>query len=208
VTDAIAWTRDLGPLGPLALAVLAMASGIVVLPRAVLSVVGGLTFGLWAIPAIVVGSTLGASLAFMTARRLMRERLVRVVARRPTFQAYLDSITAEGWKVLILMRLGSPLPGTALNYLAGATGLRLRDFACATFIGIAPPVALYGTLGMTGRAALNGHGPEIGWVQMAMLGVGVITTLTAAVVVSRAAKVRLAAYGRATGPAGCLASQP
>ena len=190
--EAITWARDLGPAGLLVLGVLAMASGLVILPRSVLSVVGGLTFGFWALPAIVIGSTLGASLAFMVARHLMRERLARVVAGRPTLRAYLDSISAEGWKVVILLRLGSPFPGTPLSYFAGMTGLRLRVFACATFIGIAPPVALYVSLGMAGWAALDGSGPEIGSAQTALLGVGVMTSITAAVMVSRAAKARLA----------------
>ena len=70
--EAVTWARDFGALGLLALGLLAMASGMVILPRAALSVVGGLTFGLWAVPAIVIGSTLGASLAFVAARHLMR----------------------------------------------------------------------------------------------------------------------------------------
>jgi uncharacterized membrane protein YdjX (TVP38/TMEM64 family) len=191
VIEAVTWARDLGPAGLLALGVLAIASGVVILPRSVLSVVGGLTFGLWALPAIVIGSTLGASLAFMAARHVMRERLVSVIAGRPTLQAYLDSIDVEGWKVVLLLRLGSPFPGTALSYCAGMTRVRLHVFACATFIGIAPPVALYVVLGMAGRTALDGSGPEIGLVQAVLLGVGVITTITAAVLVSRAAKARL-----------------
>src|SRR3954453_15179435 len=139
-----------------------MASGLVILPRSVLSVVGGLTFGFWALPAIVIGSTLGASLAFMVARHLMRERLGGVGAGCAALRAYVDRISAEGWKVVILLRLGSPFPGTPLSYLAGLTGLRLRVFACATLIGIAPPVALYVSLGAAGGAALDGGRAEIG----------------------------------------------
>ena len=189
--EAVEWARDLGPAGLLALGVLAIASGLVILPRAVMAVAGGFAFGLWALPAIVIGSTLGASLAFMAARHLMRERLARVVARRPKLQAYLDSISAEGWKVVVLLRLGSPLPGTALNYLAGVTGLRLRVFSCATLIGIAPPVAFYVSLGMAGRVALDGSG--MGSLPTPLLGVGVVTTAVAVIVVSRAAKARLEA---------------
>jgi len=202
VLEAVTWARDFGALGLLALGVLAMASGMVILPRAALSVVGGLTFGLWAVPAIVIGSTLGASLAFVAARHLMRDWLARVVACRPRLRAYLDGISAEGWKVVILLRLGSPCPGTPLSYLAGLTGLRLHVFTCATLIGIAPPVALYVSLGAAGRAALDGGRPEIGSVQMALLGVGVVTTITAAVVISRAAKARLATQIRPPVPAG------
>jgi len=189
--EAFEWARDLGPVGLLALGVLAVASGLIILPRAVMSVAGGFTFGLWALPTIVIGSTLGASLAFMAARHLMRERLARVVARRPKLQAYLDSISAEGWKVVVLLRLGSPLPGTALNYFAGVTGLRLRVFSCATLIGIAPPVALYVSLGMAGRVALDGSG--VGLLPTPLLGVGVVTTAAAVFIVSRAAKARLRA---------------
>jgi uncharacterized membrane protein YdjX (TVP38/TMEM64 family) len=189
--EAIEWARDFGPVGLLALGVLAMASSVVILPRAVLSVVGGVTFGFWAIPTIVLGSTLGSALAFVAARYLMRERLAKVAARRPKVQAYLDSLGAEGWKVVILLRLG-PLPGTPLNYLAGVTRLRLRVFSGATIIGMAPPVALYASLGTAGRGALDGPGPEVGLVQTVLLGVGVMTTIAAATVICRAAQTRLA----------------
>jgi len=135
---------------------------------------------------------LGSSLAFMAARRLMRERVARVVGRRrPKLRAYLDGVHAEGWKVVVLLRLGSPIPGTVLNYAAGMTGLPLLVFSCATLIGIAPQVILFVWLGMLGQSALNG--PETGSIQAALLGVGVLTTVAAAAVVSRAAKARLAA---------------
>ncbi len=51
-----------------------------------------------------------SSFQFITARHFMRERLASVVARRPTLQAYLDSVSAEGWKAVILLRLGPPFP--------------------------------------------------------------------------------------------------
>src|SRR5215217_4996993 len=83
------------------------------------------------------------------------------------------------------IRLGSPIPGTPLNYFAGLTQLRLRVFSCATLIGITPPVVLYVWLGRAGRTVLDGSGPNIGPVQAILLGVGIVTTVTATVVVSR-----------------------
>ena len=141
VIELIGWARDLGLVGLLALGVIAIASGLIVLPRAAVSVAGGVTFGPWAIPAIMLGATLGSTLAFVVARHLMREPLARVVGCRPKLQAYLDGIDAEGWKVVVLLRLGAPIPGTVLNYAAGMTRLPLTVFSCATLIGIAPQVA-------------------------------------------------------------------
>src|SRR5215212_9256012 len=86
---------------------------------------------------------------------------------------------------------GLALPGTALNYLAGVTGLRLRVLSCATLIGIAPPVALYVSLGIAGGVALDGSG--VGLLPTPLLGVGVVTTAAAVFIVSRAAKARLRA---------------
>ncbi|HKG77632.1 MAG TPA: hypothetical protein VKA90_09090, partial [Beijerinckiaceae bacterium] len=68
---------------------------------------------------------------------------------------------------------------------------RLRVFSCATLIGIAPPVALYVSLGMAGGVALDGSG--VGLLPTPLLGVGVVTTAAAVFIVSRAAKARLRA---------------
>jgi uncharacterized membrane protein YdjX (TVP38/TMEM64 family) len=182
VAEALSWVANSGLL---ALAALAVASGLFFVPRPVLCLLGGAAFGFWAVPAIVIGTTAGAAAAFLLSRHVVRARFTSAVARRPSLGAYLHSIETDGWTVVFLLRLGSPIPGLALNYSAGLTGIPLRVFSGATFAGIIPHVVALVWLGALGRAVLDA--PEVRLLQAAFLGVGLITTVLAGSMVARRA---------------------
>ena len=176
---AIEWARDLGPVGLPALGVIAVASGLSSCLRAVVSVAGGVAFGLWAIPAIVLGATLGSSLAFVAARRFMRERLARVVRRRSSETSGLPRRRPRGG----LEGRRSPPIGIADSW-DGSELCRRDDRTAAAGILVRHPhrdcaagdsfcVARHaGAVGA--QRTRDGAGPA------ALLGVGVLTTVAAA----------------------------
>ena len=186
------WAKELGPFGLLALSALSLASGFIMLPRVALCIVGGAAFGLWAVPAILAGATTGAALAFLLSRHLLRARVAKALGRRPTFERYVAAIGAEGWKVVFLLRLASPLPAFVQNYAAGLTQVGLGVFISATFVGIAPQIALFASMGHAGTLAL--HSPELSSLQTTLVGLGIATTAAAFAIVTRAARARLVAH--------------
>jgi uncharacterized membrane protein YdjX (TVP38/TMEM64 family) len=137
------------------LALLFVAGTLTYMPRFSLYLIGGVVFGLAAIPAAIIGSTIGATAAFLLARTVLRDAVVRRVKARPTWQAALAAIDAEGWRLVALTRLASPLPGGAINYLYGLTGIGLVPYAAATAAGLIPPVTLFAGAGALGRFALQ-----------------------------------------------------
>ena len=142
-------------LAGLCLLALAFAvGGLSYMPRFTFSAVSGLVFGLAAIPAAVIGQTVGAALAFLLARFVFQGPFQRMVDRRG-WRGTLSAVDAEGWRLVALTRLASPLPGGAINYVYGLTGIALVPYVLATAGGLMVPVTLFGGVGALGQFALK-----------------------------------------------------
>src|SRR3954468_16054229 len=86
-------------------------------PRLPLCLAGGLTLGFAALPISAVSATAGAVLAFLASRHLLRSRFARAIRHRPAWQAVVEATDHEGWRLIVLLRLASPVPGAVTNYL-------------------------------------------------------------------------------------------
>jgi uncharacterized membrane protein YdjX (TVP38/TMEM64 family) len=177
----------LAGLGLLAL-VFALGS-LTFMPRFAFYSISGLVFGLAAIPAVIIGSTLGATLAFLLARGVLRGAFQRLVDRRPRWRATLAAVDAEGWRIVALTRLASPLPGGAINYLYGLTGIPFVHYMLATAAGLAAPISLFAGLGALGRIALKEH--PLG--QAAAFATGLVVLAIAVLLVVRRRRASLTA---------------
>jgi uncharacterized membrane protein YdjX (TVP38/TMEM64 family) len=164
------------------LAVLFVAGTLSYMPRFSLYLIGGIVFGLAAIPAAIIGSTVGATAAFLLARTVLRGAFERRVEARPSWRAALAAISAEGWRLVALTRIAAPLPGGAINYLYGLTRIGVVPYVVATAVGLVPPVTLFAGAGALGRVALAeaeqsvGRGLTIG-AGAAVIAIGVALVL-------------------------------
>ena len=153
-----AFAQEWEALGLAGLALLALVfalGSLTFMPRFTFYAISGLVFGLSAIPAAVIGSTVGATLAYLLARGVLRGTFRRLVDRRPAWHATLAAVDAEGWRLVALTRLASPLPGGAINYVYGLTGIPLVSYMLGTAGGLLAPVTLFAGLGALGRIALK-----------------------------------------------------
>ena len=105
----------------------------------------GLLLGPAGMPVALGGALLGSGVAFLLARRLGRgpaealcgprlERLKAKVEKRPVLS-------------IALIRIAPAAPATILNYAAGLTRIRLRDFLIGSALGGAPRILAYTVLG-------------------------------------------------------------
>ncbi|MBW3578560.1 MAG: TVP38/TMEM64 family protein [Actinobacteria bacterium] len=119
---------------------------VLLVPGAVLTIAGGVLFGTAAGTALaVVGASLGAAAAFAAGRRLGRDQVERMAGKR---LGRLDRwLERRGFLAILYLRLFPVVPFNALNYLAGVTGLRTRDYLLATVVGIVPGAFAYAALG-------------------------------------------------------------
>lgn len=114
----------------------------VALPGSVLTIAGGAVFGfVWGAVLNSVAANLGANAAFLIARGLGREGIQRLTRGR---LAGLDRAAEQrGFWGLLVLRLVPLVPFNALNFGAGLTGIRWRDYALATAVGILPGTLVY-----------------------------------------------------------------
>jgi uncharacterized membrane protein YdjX (TVP38/TMEM64 family) len=183
--------RDAGSVGLVALAILFAIGAMTFVPRPIMCAISGGVFGFASVVPILIGSTLGSTLAFLLARYLFRARFDRLVNEKPRLKAPLKAVDQEGWRLVALLRLHSPLPGSLVSYLCGLTGMGALSYSTATLVGIAPQVVLYIYLGVVGDALLRyGLNPQ---VQLAFLVLGLLLMGVAMTLVVRRTRLILKA---------------
>ena len=186
ITQALVdFLRRWGELDPSSAAVLALlfvAGGLVPVPRTFMSLAAGVVFGMAAVPVIMPATTLGSLIAFLLARHLFAARLWGWVERKPKALAIMNAVNAEGWRIVGLCRLASPIPSTIQNAIFGLTRIELWPYLWATFLFTIPQTLLYVYLGAVGKAALLG---ESGGVNLGVLIAGGLTFLGVVLLITR-----------------------
>ena len=108
------------------------------LPGLPITLAGGVLFGpFWGVVYTGFGATVGASLAFLTARYLARD-WVGSKLRGTKLAALDDKVARHGWKIVAFTRLIPVFPYFLLNYAFGLTRISLAAYAVATFFAMLP----------------------------------------------------------------------
>ena len=113
------------------------------LPAAtVVTLAGGALFGLWTgVVVISFASTLGASLAFLLARYLLRDSVRRRFGEK---LSRIDrGMAEEGAFYLFTLRLIPLFPFFVINSLMGLTPMRLATYAWVSQLGMLPATVVY-----------------------------------------------------------------
>lgn len=104
---------------------------------AILSLAAGAVFGsLMGTLYAVVAAAVGAALAFLVARYLLRDAILKRFG--PQLEGLNRELEARGFNYLLFLRLVPLFPFFLINLAAGLTRLPLRTFVLGTLIGIIP----------------------------------------------------------------------
>jgi len=185
-----AWIESMGALGVLIYSLAYAAALVVLLPAAPFTIGAGLIYRFWGFPLALLSATLGASLAFLVSRHVVRSRVARIIAGRRTLKAVDRAVAIEGWRVVGLLRLSPLVPFNLQNYALGATSVGFWPYVAATAVGTAPGCLLYVYLGVIGKVST-----EAGALKWAFVAVGLLATIAVAVLVGRRAQRVLARKG-------------
>jgi pyruvate/2-oxoglutarate dehydrogenase complex dihydrolipoamide dehydrogenase (E3) component/uncharacterized membrane protein YdjX (TVP38/TMEM64 family) len=156
---AFAHYRDLHPI----VASLAFFGAYVVvtalsIPGAtVLTLAAGALFGIvWGVFLVSFASTLGATLAFITSRYLLRDFTTAQFSGR--VQAINAGVEREGWMYVLSLRLVPAIPFWLVNLVMGVTSIRLATFWLASQLGMLPATIVYVNVGtrLSGVTSLRG----------------------------------------------------
>ncbi|CAL0309062.1 unnamed protein product [Lupinus luteus] len=138
--DFLIWVdRDLGPWGPLVLAVAYIPLTVLAVPASVLTLGGGYLFGLpVGFVADSIGATIGAGAAFLLGRTIGRSFVVSKLKDYPQFRSVAIAISRSGFKIVFLLRLVPLLPFNMLNYLLSVTPVSIGEYMLASWLGMMP----------------------------------------------------------------------
>jgi len=189
--------ESLGMWGPVLLAGAYIVATVLMVPGTILTLGAGFTFGLTVgTLAVSVGSVLGALLAFLVGRNMVRGFVEQKVSQFPKFAAVDQAVEQAGFKIVLLTRLSPAFPFNVLNYLFSITKVRTRDYFLASWIGMFPGTIMYVYFGtaIKNLADLAAGRFEGGTEQKVLLGVGFLATVIVTIYITRLARAAIREY--------------
>jgi len=138
--------KELGPAGPLLFIPISAALTVVFFPGPLLAGASGLLFGVaLGTPISIVSATVGAVVAFSLSRWWAHDAVEHLAGERVNNAR--EWVGDRGFSSVFYSRLAPGAPYTVVNYAAGMTKIKLRDFTLATMIACSPRAFAYTALG-------------------------------------------------------------
>ena len=175
------WVGQMGAAGVFIFIIVYAIATVLLAPGSVLTIGAGFAFGLWkGFLAVSAGATLGASLAFLVARFIARDKIETIAERNEKFRKIDNAIGKQGAKLIFLLRLSPVIPFNLSNYFYGLTSVKFWPYVLASWIGMMPGTFLYVYIGAAGKAAVaaaaSGEAMKHGWQYWTFTGVGLAAT--------------------------------
>jgi uncharacterized membrane protein YdjX (TVP38/TMEM64 family) len=185
------WVNSLGVWGPVIFILGYAAATVAFAPGSLLTLTAGAVFGLGkGVLYVFVAAVLGSSAAFLVSRHLARAVIEQRVAGNARFAAIDRAVSAQGRKIVFLLRLSPVFPFNLLNYALGLTNVRFVDYLVAS-IGMIPGTLLYvyyGKLVGDVAALAGGAAVEKGAAYYVVLVLGLAATVLVTTLVTRTAR--------------------
>lgn len=185
------WISSLGAVGALLFVLVYIAATVLFLPGMILTLGAGFLYGVGiGVVVVSIGSTLGATLAFVIGRHLARDWVAEKVSGNEKFEAIDGAVGKEGWKIVGLLRLSPIFPFNLLNYSLGLTQVRLKHFLLASWIGMLPGTVMYVYIGSVAASLTAlGAGREARTAgEWTLYVLGLLATVAVTVYVTRIAR--------------------
>lgn len=185
------WIEQLGIWGPVVYGVLYVVATVLFVPGSIPTLAGGAIFGLWVgFLTVWLGSTAGAMAAFLVSRYVARDKVARLAAKRPKFDAIDRAVGEGGWRIVAMLRLSPAIPFNLQNYLYGLTQIRFWPCLMATWLAMVPGTFMLVYIGHVAGAAVAGERERTIW-EWVMLGVGLVASISVTVYITLLAKRKL-----------------
>ena len=191
------WFDAQGAWAPLLFVLIMAAVVVLVLPGVLFTTGAGFVFGVVKGSVyVVIGTTLGASLAFLIARHLFGQRARQFVMSRARLRLVSEELTPQGWKIVLLTRLIPFFPGKISNYFFGLSSFSLRGYVGGSLLGFTPFSVHNAYLGSIAAdlSTLGARNQARSPLEWTFYGAGFVATVIAVVYLNRLARRALARY--------------
>ncbi|KAJ4956196.1 hypothetical protein NE237_012979 [Protea cynaroides] len=194
--DFLLWIKhNLGPWGPVVLAVAYIPLTVLAVPASVLTLGGGYLFGLpIGFVADSIGATIGATAAFLLGRTIGRSYVISKLKNYPQFRAVAIAIKRSGFKISLLLRLVPLLPFNMLNYLLSVTPVGVGEYMLSTWLGMMPITLALVYVGTTLKDisdVTHGGWSEISTTRLVLIILGFVVSVVLIIFITKVAKASL-----------------
>lgn len=197
VLQLLQWFEAQGAWAPVLFILLMATVVLLVLPGVLLTTGAGFVFGVVEGSLyVIVGTTLGATLAFLIARHLFGPRAREFIMARTHLRLVSDELTPQGWKIVLLTRLIPFFPSKISNYFFGLTSFSLRGYLGGSLLGFIPFSVHSVYLGSLAAdiTTLGARHTERSALEWGLYGAGFVATVIAVIYLNRLARRALDRY--------------
>lgn len=191
IGSAVSNLSTMGAWGAVLFVGLYIVASLTMAPAFILTFAAGAVWGLWKGSLLVyIGAVLGASTVYFVIGKLLRKRVIRWLDRDTRVAAVRRAVADHGVWIMFLLRLSPLVPFVQLNYALVLSGVRFRDYIVAT-VGMWPTIVMYVYYGkVAGDVAklAAGVAPPRGPEYYVLLFVGLVATVVATTMITRAAR--------------------
>ena len=194
VAGFLEWLEGLGAWAPFLFILIDMLVVVLVLPGVILTFGAGFMFGvLRGSLYVLIGSTIGATIAFLIARYLFGKRATEFFLDHSKLKLINDEFKRAGWKFVLLTRLVPFFPFKLSNYLFGLMQISLRDFVIGVFFGIIPFTVtnVYIVSLAADLATIDSRTASRSRMEWTIYGIGVIIAIVAVIYITHLARQAL-----------------
>jgi uncharacterized membrane protein YdjX (TVP38/TMEM64 family) len=186
------WILSLGALGPLVYILIYIGAVVLAIPGSIITLMAGVMFGsVLGVATVSVGSTIGASLAFLVSRHIAREAIAQKLADNKKFH-HLDRLTKEHGAIIVaITRLVPLFPFNLLNYGFGLTLVPFWTYVFWSWFCMLPGTVLYVVATDAAASAISE-----GRVPWTLIGIFAFTAVLITILVRQARKKLKAKEGQ------------
>lgn len=148
--------KSFGLMAPCVFIIMFALATVLFVPGLPITIVAGILFGaFWGTVYVVIGSTIGVSLAFLIGRYVGRE-FVRKMADKNERMSKLDNyIKEQGNTILIISRLIPLFPFNLQNYVYGITDIDFGTYFWYSLIFMIPGTFIYTCFGALAYSSMT-----------------------------------------------------
>ena len=151
-----AWLQQMGIWAPVIYVLLYTVGTLLILPSTPLNLTGGAIFGIWLGTLwTTVAAIAAAIVAFAFTRTVGRELIAQRLAGR--WEAVDAEMRQGGLFYMFAIRLLPIIPYGLVNFTAGLTSIRFRDYLIGTILGTVPGVLPFVMMGSGLQALSQGN---------------------------------------------------
>jgi len=195
--ELLRWVDQQGIWSAVLFIVIMAAVVVLLLPGVLFTTGAGFVFGVFKGTAyVVLGTAMGAAIAFLIARYLLGDRARQLILRHGGLRSVTAEMEQHDFQVVLLTRLIPFFPGKLSNYFFGLTDFSLRGYFFGTLIGLIPFSLHNVYLGSLAANLMALDEQEFGRtpVEWSIYAVGFLATVAAVFYLNKLARRALSRY--------------